>query len=248
MQMQRAAIMCVHFRDCDWLNCPEKRAIHLLNDMPPGGQKTVRKICFSHGPRSSAAAGAYRPLIVTRPHDAAPSYTDVLHVCFPARECKHNSVGGEKTSGHTASHARAENLKTGGVLEKSFVACFILPFPNEWSANYSMRHQPQRAGKRRAVSRFSGNDHLTHRQKGPRAHRAECLMSVFTVSLPCLTLSAVQQGVTEYRPASGKAAAEHRSELQTPRHGHVSGRMRGVEHQSILTAEQMLICCTACRA
>lgn len=22
--------------DCDWLNCPEKRAIHLVNDMPPG--------------------------------------------------------------------------------------------------------------------------------------------------------------------------------------------------------------------
>lgn len=53
------------------------------------------------------------------------------------------------------------------------------------------------------MSRFSGNDHLTDRQKGPRAHRPERLMSVFTVSLPGLTLSALQQGDSEYQPARG---------------------------------------------
>lgn len=88
-----------------------------------------------------------------------------------------------------------------------------------------MRHQPQRPGKKRAVSHFSGNDHLTDRQKDPRAHRAECLMSVFTVSLPCLTLLAIQRGVTAYQPAICKATAERCSELQALKGGHVSARM-----------------------
>lgn len=103
-----------------------------------------------------------------------------------------------------------------------------------------MRHQPQRPGKKRAVSHFSGNDHLTDRQKEPRAHRAECLMSVFTVSLPCLTLLAIQQGVTEYQPAICKATAERCSQLQALKGGHVSARMT----LSIYCDEQILTCST----
>lgn len=69
-------------------------------------------------------------------------------------------------------------------------------------------------------------------------------MSVFTVSLPCLALSAIQQGVTEHQPAICDAAAELCSELQTLRDGRVSGT--GVRHQFIVTAEQILTCCTIC--
>lgn len=71
-------------------------------------------------------------------------------------------------------------------------------------------------------------------------------MSVFTVSLPCLTLSAIQPGVTEYQPAICKATAQHRSELQTLKDGRVSGRMIGDKHQFIVNAEQILTCSTIC--
>lgn len=141
------------------------------------------------------------------PRDAAPPYVDTPHLCFPARERKRSWDAGKRQVGeqqrlwwHSVFSASAENVKRSGFGEK-LVACLILPFLNERSVNYSMRRQPQRAGKKRAVSHFSGNDHLTGRQKDPRVHRAECLMSVFTVSLPCLTLSAIQPGVTEYQPA-----------------------------------------------
>lgn len=58
--MQRAAIMCVHFRDCDWPNCPEKRAIHLLNDMAPGSEKGLKNLLFTQAEKLCAAFGRCR--------------------------------------------------------------------------------------------------------------------------------------------------------------------------------------------
>lgn len=67
-------------------------------------------------PRLDAAAGAYKRLIVTRPRDAAPSYTDMLHVCFPAHERKRSSVGGKdkraKNEGCKHAASSEPELKT----------------------------------------------------------------------------------------------------------------------------------------
>lgn len=78
----------------DWLNYPEKRAIHLLKDMPRG-QKWPWKICFSYRLRSSVCH-VLMPLLVrigislcARPHDATSSHVNTLYLCFlaPERKC-----------------------------------------------------------------------------------------------------------------------------------------------------------------
>lgn len=91
-----------------WLNCPEKRAIHLLRDVPRG-QERPWKVCFLYRPRSAAAcldaaaaAGWNRRLIVLRPRDTAPPHVNMLHLSFPAprtqvwRRCRKRHVGEQR--------------------------------------------------------------------------------------------------------------------------------------------------------
>lgn len=107
--------MCAHsscaITDCDPPNCPEKRAIHLVNDMPQG-QKWPENLAAFHTAqkqdwgwqRSCAlclaaatllpqtATGAHKQPIVTKAHDAASPRVLIRHaayVCLRVDESKH---------------------------------------------------------------------------------------------------------------------------------------------------------------
>lgn len=84
--------------DCDWLNCPEKRAIHLVNDMPRGWKwpenlaafHTVKKggwgwlrgcaLCLAaEAPLPQSATDPHKQPIVTQPHDIALPWVLIRH-------------------------------------------------------------------------------------------------------------------------------------------------------------------------
>lgn len=87
--------------DCDWLNCPEKRAIHLVNDMPPGRKwpenlaafHTVKKqgwgrlrsseLCLvAAALLPQTAIGPHKQPIVTQPHDIASPWVLIRRGCM----------------------------------------------------------------------------------------------------------------------------------------------------------------------
>lgn len=101
---QWKAILWAHLSrgmiDCDWLNCPEKRAIHLVNDVPPGRKWPENLAAFhtvkKRGWSSALCLAAVAPLppihinsllwhghmILHRPE----CLLDTLHACVHTNE------------------------------------------------------------------------------------------------------------------------------------------------------------------
>lgn len=161
--LQWKAILCAHLScgiiDCDWLNCPEKRAIHLVNDMPQG-QKWPENLAAFHTVkkqgwgwlRSSAlclaaatllpqtATDPHKQPIVTQAHDITLPWVLIRHAaCIRPRvdKCKH-SLGKQKTDWaerlitykQCVFYSCAENSHKMGVLGKYSGVLYISPFLN----------------------------------------------------------------------------------------------------------------------
>lgn len=157
-------------------------------------------------------------------------------------ECKHNSAGGKNKWENNKSRWPAASSKPELKIYSEKVEFWgnlrvaLCSSISKWTIP-KLQRETSTAETRKEESGVTflrqGSDRQTKGATCPQGSVSnECFYS-FSALSHSLSHSAGCHWVS--------AKTEHRPELQTPGNGHLSGRMIGVEHQCILTAQQIVI-------